>query len=141
MTYEPKGTCKGLLSQFDHPVKIAINTSLGIETMERTADLFYTLLTSQLNVNKQCLNVLLPYICRWVFSTCDPAYNTSVEQQTCRRTCEIFTNFVCNEVWLIVISQLGNLNFLSADVPVCDELVRANGGDIPDCIDTLQGGT
>ena len=140
MPYEPQGICKGFLSQFDHPVKIAINTSLGIGTIEQTADLFYTILTSRLPVHKQCLDVLLPYICRWIFSTCDPAYNESIEQYTCRRTCEIFTNFVCNEVWLIVISQLENLNFLGANVPVCDGLERANGGDVPDCIDALQGG-
>ena len=140
ITYEPTGHCKGFQSVFKHPVKIAVNTSDGIDTSERTAAIFYNLLTSRLSVHKQCLTVLLPFICRWVFPTCDPAFNVSVEQYTCRRTCEILTNFVCNEVWLIILSQLENLHFLGVNVPVCDNLDRVNGGDVPDCIDTLEGG-
>ena len=140
MTYQPTGICKGFQSGFDHPVKIAVNTSNSIETSELTAEIFYNLLKSRLAVHEHCLNVLLPFICRWVFPTCDPAYNISVEQYTCRRTCEILTNFVCNEVWLFILSQLEILHFGSVGVPVCDDLDRVNGGDVPDCFDTLQGG-
>ena len=140
MTYQPTGICKDFQSGFEHPVKIATNTTNGIATNEFTSAVFYTLLTSRLAVHKQCLNALLPFICRWVFPTCDPAYNVSVQQYTCRRTCEIFTNFVCNEVWLFVLSQIGILDFGTVGVPVCDTLDRANGGDLPDCFDTLQGG-
>ena len=140
VTYQPTGICKDFQSKLDHPVKIAVNTSDGIETSQLTAGIFNNLLTSQLSVHKHCLDELLPFICRWVFPTCDPAYNISVEQYTCRRTCEIFTNFVCNEVWLIILSQLDILHFYGVSVPVCDNLDRVNGGDVPDCIDTLQGG-
>ena len=140
-TYQSSGPCQGFQLIFDHPVQIALNTSVGIPATERTAATFYGILTSGfLPVHKHCLNVLLPFICRWVFPTCDPGYNVSVEQFTCRRTCEILTNFVCNEVWLAIILQLENLNFGGVGVPVCDTLERANGGGVPDCIDTLEGG-
>ena len=123
-------------------MKIAVNTSHGgdIAARQQVADNFYVLLTRRLPVNKQCLNVLLPFICRWVFPPCDPAFNVSVEQTVCRRACEILTNFDCNELWLAIISQLDNLNFRAVNIPVCDNLDRANGGNIPDCIDSLDGG-
>ena len=143
LTYEPTEVCENFQSIFDHPVKIAVNTTHAgnISKSQSTALTFYYLLTShQLTVHKQCLNVLLPFICRWVFPTCDPAFNVSIEQYICRRSCEIFTNFVCNEVWLTIISQLGNLDFFAVNIPICDYLEYSNGGDAPDCIDTIDGG-
>ena len=142
LTYTPAGFCGDFQSIFDYPVKIAVNTSHAgnITKSQDTANIFKVLLTSQLNVHKQCLRYLLPFICRWTFPTCDPAYNVSIEQYICRRACEILTNFVCNEVWLFVLSQLNNLKFLAVNIPICDHLDRANGGEAPDCIDTLDGG-
>lgn len=142
LDYTPSGVCQDFQSMFDHPVKIAVNTthSGDISKSQRTASTFYHLLTSQLTVHKQCLKVLLPFVCRWVFPTCDPAFNVSIEQYVCRRGCEILTNFVCNEVWLTILSQIDNLSFLSVDIPVCDYLEYANGGEAPNCIDTLDGG-
>ena len=103
VTYTPTGFCKNFQSVFDYPVKIAVNTSHGgdISTSQKTADNFHYLLTKGLPVHKQCLNELLPFICRWVFPPCDPAFNVSVEQYVCRRSCEILTNFVCNEICFI----------------------------------------
>lgn len=143
ITYKPTGVCENFQEIFDYPVKTAVNRShaRNISTSEITASAFYNLLTtSQLTVHKQCLNVLLPFVCRWVFPTCDPAFNVSIEQYICRRGCEILTNFVCNEVWLAVLSQVNNLDFLSVNIPICDFLKRSNGGEAPDCIDTLDGG-
>lgn len=142
LTYKPVGICQDFQSIFDHPVKIAVNTSHAgnISASQRTSFIFHHLLTSELTVHKQCLNVLLPFVCRWVFPTCDPAFNVSVEQYICRRACEILTNFVCNEVWLYILSQIGNLRFLAVNIPICDFLERSNGGDAPDCINTLDGG-
>ena len=142
VNYKPTGVCENFQSIFDYPVKIAVNLTHAenISTSQITAFTFYRLLTSKLIVHKQCLKVLLPFVCRWVFPTCDPAFNVSVEQYICRRGCEILTNFVCNEVWMTVIAQAGILDFLSVSVPICDFLERSNGGEAPDCIDTLDGG-
>ena len=142
VNYNSTEVCENFQSIFDYPVKIAVDLTHGenISASQRTALIFYGLLTSHLTVHKQCLDVLLPFVCRWVFPTCDPAFNVSVEQYICRRGCEILTNFVCNEVWMTVIAQAGILDFLSVSVPICDFLERSNGGEAPDCIDTLDGG-
>ena len=142
VNYNSTEVCENFQSIFDYPVKIAVDLTHAenISASQRTALVFYYLLTSQLTVHKQCLDVLLPFVCRWVFPTCDPAFNVSVEQYICRRGCEILTNFVCNEVWMTVIAQAGILDFLSVSVPICDFLERSNGGEAPDCIDTLDGG-
>ena len=142
VNYKPTEVCENFQSIFDYPVKIAVDLThdKNISTSQITALTFYSVLTSLLTVHKQCLDVLLPFVCRWVFPTCDPAFNVSVEQYICRRGCEILTNFVCNEVWTTVIRQAGILDFLTANVPICDFLARSNGGEAPDCIDTMDGG-
>ena len=134
--------CENFQSIFDYPVKTAVSKSHDTtRELENTASLIYLFLSSsQLTVHRQCLKVLLPFVCRWVFPTCDPAFNVSIEQYICRRGCEIFTNFICNEVWSAVISQSNNIDFRSVSIPICDSLEHSNGGEAPDCIDTLDGG-
>ena len=93
--------------------------------------------------HQKCLDVILPLLCRYVFVTCDPAYNTSVHQvyqPICRHGCDVVSLFVCPDAWRLLITQLSNLEFGTLDPPLCDPLGNANGGDVPDCIDTTDGG-
>ena len=93
--------------------------------------------------HQQCLNFLLPTLCRYVFVTCDPAYNTNVDfvyQPICRRSCEILSHFVCVKVWELLNQQLANLNFDALDPLHCEPLENPNGGNVPDCIDVTNGG-
>jgi len=39
-----------------------------------------------------------------------------------------------------VLQQLSILDFGILDTPVCDGLSPSNGGDVPDCIDSIDGG-
>ena len=94
-----------------------------------------------MTVHKKCLDAILPFVCRGVFQTCDPAFNVSIKQRLCRRVCETLNHFVCNEGWISLLSQLNIVNMPSLNIySSCDVLDWANGGDIPDCIDTLDGG-
>ena len=112
-----------------------------IQLSQVAANVFYDILTTQVTVHKKCLNAILPFLCRGVFQTCDPAFNVSIRQRLCRRVCETLTNFVCNEGWINLSSQLGILDFISLNIySSCDVLDWANGGDAPDCTDTLDGG-
>ena len=93
--------------------------------------------------HKKCLELILPLLCRYVFVTCDPAYNTSehqVYQRICRHGCDVVSLFACPMVWRLLNAQLSNLAFGVVSAPLCDPLEDANGGDVPDCIDTTDGG-
>ena len=139
----PTGFCEYYQSMYDHPVKIAVNKSFegDIAGAQEFANAMYIFITtSGPIVNKYCMNALLPIMCRGVFSTCDPAFNESIKQFMCRRVCEVLSTFVCNEVWMAVRRHLDNLEILSVEFPICEQLEYANGGDAPDCIDTLDGG-
>ena len=142
VTYMPTGFCECYQSIYDHPVKIAVNKSSegDIVGAQKIADALYIFMTSEANVHKHCINAMLPMMCRGVFSTCDPAFNVSIKQLMCRRICEVLSIFVCNEVWMAVQRHLSNLEILSTDFPICEQLEYANGGNAPDCVDTLDGG-
>ena len=144
VTYTPTGYCKDFQSVFDHPVKIAVRRSdpEDITHNQLAASIFYEILTNQVvTVHKKCLDAALPFICRGVFQTCDPAFNVSIRQRLCRRVCETLTTFVCNEGWINLSTQLSNLNFPSLNIfSSCNVLEWANGGDSPDCTDMLDGG-
>ena len=143
VTYIPTGFCKYYQSVYDYPVKIAVNESFegDIASIQKNADAFYIFLTkARANGNKHCINAMLPIMCRAIFSTCDPAFNVSIKQIMCRRICEVLSIFVCNELWMAIHRNLGNLKALNVEYPICDQLEYANGGDTPDCIDTLDGG-
>ena len=143
VTYKPTGFCKDFQSAFDHPVKIAVRSSdpNDITLNQFAANIFYEILTNQVTVHKKCLDAILPFVCRGVFQTCDPAFNVSIRQRLCRRVCETLTHFVCNEGWINLKSQLDNINLPGLNIyPSCNVLDWANGGDTPDCIDTLDGG-
>jgi len=141
----PTGICQNQLSIYDHPVKIARNTSRAsnFQTYQSVADalidILYDLHAAQ-RIHKQCLDVLVPFLCHWLFSTCDPAFNVSVNQPICQQSCEILVTFVCPEVWRIISDQSQILNFRVVDSPTCDTGRYVNGGDVPDCIDPMDGG-
>ena len=93
--------------------------------------------------HEKCLDVIRPLLCRYIFVTCDPAYDTSVDfvyQPICRHGCDVISLFVCPAVWQILVQQLAILEFGVLDAPLCEPLENANGGDVPDCIDTTDGG-
>ena len=143
VTYIPTGFCENYQSVYDYPVKVAVNESFegGIASIQKNADAVYIFITtSGANVNKHCTNATLPIMCRGIFSTCDPAFNVSIKQFICRRICEVLSIFVCNELWMATQRHLGNLKTFNVEFPICDQLEYANGGDTPDCIDTLDGG-
>ena len=143
VSYEPSGICKNFFSTYyNHPVTFAVNTSHygDISTYQDTFTFYNYFLSDVLSASKRCLDALIPFLCRRIFSTCDPAFNQSVEQRICRRACETLTVFVCPEVTTVVLEQSSNLNFMMLGAPRCDGLMNANGGDAPDCIDSLDGG-
>ena len=141
VSYTPTGPCRDLLLTYDHPVKFVVNTSRGanISVYQGTVNTFFGVLDT-LDPPKQCLIVLQRFICHWLFSTCDPAFNVSVNQHICRRGCEILSTFVCREAWSTVIGQRNIIDFGVVDPPNCMERSFANGGDAPDCIDPADGG-
>ena len=137
VSHGPNRVCENFSSTYyDHPVTFAVNTSRygNISTYQNIFRTYYNfLLSDALSVNKKCLDALIPFLCRSIFITCDPAFNQSVEQRICRRACETISTFVCPEVTTVVMKQ----NFSALK---CDGLMYANGGDAPDCIDSLDGG-
>ena len=141
VSYIPTGPCRDILSMYDHPVKFAVNSSraFNISDYQETANRFLGVL-DVLNPPKQCFNVLQRFICHWVFATCDPAFNVSVNQHICRRGCEILSTFVCRSAWRTVIEQRSNLVFGVVDPPDCENRDYTNGGEAPDCIDPSDGG-
>jgi len=140
VSYEPTGLCSEVLSMYDHPVQLAVNTSSqNISLNQGTADIFLRILQS-LDSHKQCSNVLKAFICHWVFATCDPAYNVSVHQQICQRGCDILSTIVCPDTWNRVITQRSILNFRGFQPPDCSDQLFSNGGEAPDCIDPTDGG-
>jgi len=126
-------------------VKIAVNTSRAssFQTYQSVADtimkILYELHDTQ-RIHKHCLNALIPFLCHALFSTCDPAFNISVNQLTCQQGCEILRTFLCPELWRIVTDQNQILNFEVVDSPLCNTGKYSNGGDVPDCIDPMDGG-
>ena len=142
VSYTPTGPCSESLSVYDHPVQLSLNTSSqtsNISFNQRTADLYLGILR-MLDPHKKCSDVLKAFICHWVFATCDPAYNVSVNQQICRRGCEILSTIVCPETWNIVITQQSILDFRGLGPPNCSDQLYSNGGEVPDCIDPTDGG-
>ena len=149
MTCEPYNQ-EGFCSEYLEPLgaEIIVNYS-RVDGQRRYADTTNLIrialqdLARRGIAHKQCLNFLLPTLCRYVFVTCDPAYNTSIDfvyQPICRRSCEILSHFVCIRVWELLNQQLSNLNFDVLDPPRCEPLRNPNGGDVPDCIDATNGG-
>ena len=124
-------------------MKYARNTSRtdNITSYDASAAGLHELLLDSLPAHKKCLDIIVPFLCRWVFSTCDPAFNVSVTQRVCSQGCQRLSTFVCSEVWYIVLQQLDILDFGILDPPVCDNLFPSNGGDAPDCIDVIDGGS
>lgn len=121
-------------------MKFAINTSNG-QDLEAQVNKFVGYLSYNVTIiHSQCLEVLLPFICRWVFfPTCEPALDKPVGQRVCRRACEILT-FICPEAWRIYIEQFHILDVPKGFSFTCANLMYADGGDVPDCIDPLGGG-
>ena len=142
--YEPTGACMNRLSgYYDHAVKIAVNTSRtgNISVYQMSSTKFNNfLMNDSLNANQRCLDALVPFVCRWVFRTCDPAFDKPVEQSICRRACETLTVFVCPEILRVILEQASIIDFMVLSPPKCDGLINVNGGDAPDCIDSLDGG-
>lgn len=141
VSYTPTGRCENMTLLYDHPVKFAVNTSRAtdISSYQETADLFFTIIDT-LDPSRKCLELLERVMCRWVFATCDPAFNVSVLQQICRRGCDILSTIVCPDIWDTVIDQASNINFMVLNAPACDDLPDPNGGDAPDCTDPTDGG-
>ena len=90
--------------------------------------------------HKKCIEMIVPLLCRYVFVTCDPAFNDTVYQPICRRGCDTVSLFACPIVWDLLTSQRSILQFGILDTPTCGPLDNANGGDAPDCVDTTDGG-
>ena len=142
--YEPTGVCGNELSgYYDHPVTIAVNMSRAENiSVYQTASTILNnfIMNVSLNASQQCLAKLVPFVCRWAFTTCDPAFDRPVEQSICRRACETLTAFVCPEISRVILEQANISDFTVLSPLKCDGLIDANGGDAPDCIDTLDGG-
>jgi len=141
----PDEICKDYLSVYDHPVKYYVNTTkpdsnntIICTPGDRNSE-FAKSLSSVDFLNDRCLDTLLPFVCRWVlYPTCDPAFNVSTPQRVCRRACEILT-FVCPEAWMIYLQQYDVLDVPRGAFRTCENLMYANGGDAPDCIDPSGG--
>ena len=129
---------------YDHPVKYAVNVTRSSNNTSYCAtdvETFAEVLNNFDEVHSHCSNTLLPSVCRWVyFPTCDPGLNMSVPQRVCRRACEILTIFVCPEAWRHYIQLSPILTVPKGTSFSCRYLPYANGGDLPDCIDPLDGG-
>jgi len=140
--YNATGFCQRHLAQLGGQVKYARNTSRASNILEyeASANQLYNLLMNNLPAHQKCLDVIIPFLCRWVFSTCDPAYDVPVRQRICLQGCLRLRHFECEEIWDIVLEQLAILDFGILDNPVCDDLSHSNGGDVPDCIDAIDGG-
>ena len=141
--YNPTGICKDYLLEFDHPVKFALNANHSFSDTEAAVYVFVHVLRDNADViHGHCYETLLRFICRWVyFPTCDPACNVSVSQHICRRSCEILTIFECPEAWGLYQQFRSILNVSPGDNnDICNNLMYANGGDVPDCTDPLDAG-
>jgi len=100
------------------------------------------LLQEMLNrvAHKKCIEMIVPLLCRYVYVTCDPAFNDTIYQPICRRGCDTITLFACPLLWKLYTSQRSILGLGILDPPTCGPLDNANGGDVPDCVDTTDGG-
>jgi len=135
------GFCSQYLSHLDADIIVNYSRVASQDGYSMIANTLGTVL-GQI-AHRKCLEMILPLLCRYVFVTCDPAYNTSehqVYQPICRHGCDVVSLFVCPTVWQLLTSQRDVLEFDVLDSPMCGPLVHANGGDVPDCIDTTDGG-
>ena len=143
-SYTPTGICKDFLSEFDHPVKFALNTTSGYNFSyyeEQVLKFTMSSSSSVSNIHDHCLKTLERFLCRWVFfPTCDPESDVPVKQNRCRRACDILTIFECPEMWQNYVKQRDILDIPQGPSVSCDNLMYANGGDVPDCVDPLDGG-
>ena len=141
-SYNATGFCQGHLAILGGQLKYARNTSRAnnFSDYEASATVLYDLLTNRLPTHQKCLDIIIPFLCRWVFSTCDPAFNVPVVQRVCLQGCLQLSTFECGRLWVLVLQQLSILDFGILDTPVCDNLSPSNGGDAPDCIDSIDGG-
>ena len=142
-SYTPTGICNSFLSEFDHPVKFALNTTIGhnFSYYEEQVLKLINLLSGVTNIHEHCAKTLLRFVCHWVFfPTCDPASDVPVKQNICRQACETLTIFECPEAWQIYVEQRHILDIPQGPFVSCDNLMYANGGDVPDCVDPLDGG-
>ena len=138
MLYQPSGDCGKLLPKYDHAVKFALNTTLNdsISVYETPFVKLHWLIISQgLYVHKQCLDTLISFLCNFIFATCDPAFNVSVQQSVCQQSCETLSVFVCPEKFDLVLEVV--IAFINPTLK-CDGVM--NGGDAPDCIDAVNRG-
>ena len=104
-------------------------------------DLVFFVLNEIKSTTAQCVKVATPLLCRYIFPTCDPAYEVPVYQPICRRDCEIVRDFYCPEPWQEMLRYLSLIPFGAViDQPNCDPLKDANAGAAPMCISTLDGG-
>ena len=128
---------------FDHPVKFALSINGSFSDIEAQVNMFANVLRHNVDIiHGHCYDILLRFVCRFVyFPTCDPAFNVSVSQHICRRGCEILTLFECPEAWKLYQDSRHILNVPQGNNGItCDNLTYANGGDVPDCTDPLDGG-
>ena len=128
---------------YDHPVKYAVNVSRSNNTTYCVtgAETFVTALSNFDFIHSHCSAALLPFVCRWAyFPTCDPALSEPTQQRVCRRDCEILTIFICPEAWRVYVEHFPILMVPRGSSFTCENLMYANGGDVPDCIDPLDPG-
>ena len=142
-SYNTTGFCQQYLGVLGSQVKYARNTSraANISEYDESAARLHGLLLHRLPTHQKCLDIIIPFLCRWVFSSCDPAYNIPVRQRVCFQSCQRLSTFECGEVWDIVLQQIAILDFGILDAPMCSILSPSNGGDAPDCIDGIAGGS
>lgn len=139
--YNLTGFCSPYLGHLSADIIVnysRVNDQSGYATIANTLGAVLRSIAHQ-----KCLELILPLLCRYVFVTCDPAYNTSVHQvyqPICRHGCDVVSLFACPVVWQLLLTQLSNLQFGVLDPPLCDPLGHPNAGDIPDCVDTTDGG-
>ena len=131
--------CGSFLGSLGANIIVNHSRVFSVANYEQTVGLFQNVLNNI--AHQKCLELLLPLLCRYVYVTCDPAFNDTVFQPICRHACNVVSLFTCPRVWQLMTSQLSILNFGILDPPSCEPPLRnANGGDAPDCIDTTDGG-
>ena len=139
--YSRTGFCSKYLAPLGAEIIVNYSRAPSQDVYSATADAIGGVLGTI--AHQKCLDLILPFLCRYVFVTCDPAYNTSIHQvyqPLCRHGCNVVSLFACPVVWRLLEQQLAMLKFDILDPLSCDLLGDPNGGDAPDCIDTTDGG-